>query len=76
MCVYSADIYDPRSDRSDHIYQEIYLENHSSANSLENVHGRKKIVTTPSYLIPDMCGCPKMVAPLKSLNIPLSFDVR
>ena len=32
-CVYTADTYDSRSDRSDHIYHEIWVENHSSANS-------------------------------------------
>ena len=32
-CVYTADTYDSRSDRSDHIYHEIGVENHSSANS-------------------------------------------
>ena len=32
-CVYTADTYDSRSDRSDHIYHEIEVENHSSANS-------------------------------------------
>ena len=32
-CVYTADAHDSRSDRSDHIYHEIGVENHSSANS-------------------------------------------
>ena len=32
-CVFTADIHDSRSDRSDHIYHEIGVENHSSANS-------------------------------------------
>ena len=32
-CVYTADIHDSCSDRSDHIYDEIGAENHSSANS-------------------------------------------
>ena len=35
MCVYTADIYDSRSDRFDDIYHEINVKNHSSANSLE-----------------------------------------
>ena len=35
VCVHvcTADTYDSRSDRSDHIYHEIGVENHSSANS-------------------------------------------
>ena len=33
MCVYTVDVYESRSDRSGHIYQEIGVENHSSANS-------------------------------------------
>ena len=32
-CVYTADIHDSGSDRSDHIYHEIGAENHSFANS-------------------------------------------
>ena len=32
-CVYTSDTYDSRSDRSGHIYHEIGVENHSSANS-------------------------------------------
>ena len=35
MCVYTADIYDSRSDRFDDIYHEINVKNHSSANSLQ-----------------------------------------
>ena len=35
MCVYTADIYDSRSDRFDDIYHEIDVKNHSSANSLQ-----------------------------------------
>ena len=31
--MYTADTHDSRSDRSDHIYHEIGVENHSSANS-------------------------------------------
>ena len=31
-CVYTTDTYDSRSDRSDHIYHEMWVENHSSAN--------------------------------------------
>ena len=34
VCVYTADIYDSRSDRFD-IYHEINVKNHSSANSLQ-----------------------------------------
>ena len=33
MCVYTVDVYESRSHRSGHIYQEIGVENHSSANS-------------------------------------------
>ena len=33
LCRPTADTYDSRSDRSDHIYHEIGVENHSSANS-------------------------------------------
>ena len=35
MCVYTADIYESRSDRFDDIYHEINVKNHSSANSLQ-----------------------------------------
>ena len=35
MCVYTADIYDSRSDRLDDIYHEINVKNHRSANSLQ-----------------------------------------
>ena len=35
MCLYTADIYDSRSDRFDDIYHEINVKNHSSANSLQ-----------------------------------------
>ena len=35
VCVYCRyRLYESRSDRSDHIYHEIHVENHSSANSL------------------------------------------
>ena len=34
-CVYPVDTYDSRSDRPDHIYHEILVENHSSANSVQ-----------------------------------------
>ena len=55
MCVYTADIYDPRSDRSNfyHIYHEIHVKNHSSANtSRTNFHGqnffsRHSVMTGP-----------------------------
>ena len=45
-CVYTADIHDSRSDRSDHIYHEFGVENHSSANSGQEpdfliVHGSR-----------------------------------
>ena len=33
MCVYTVDVYDSRSHRSGHIYQEIHVKFHSSANS-------------------------------------------
>ena len=46
MCVYTADIYDPRSDRSEHIYHEIHGKNHIYAHSRTIFHGRIKIVTT------------------------------
>ena len=35
MCVYTADIYESRSDRFDDIYHEINVKSHSSANSLQ-----------------------------------------
>ena len=35
MCVYTADIYESRSDRFDDIYHKINVKNHSSANSLQ-----------------------------------------
>ena len=35
MCVYTADIYESRSDRFHDIYHEINFKNHSSANSLQ-----------------------------------------
>ena len=35
MCVYTADIYESRSDRFHDIYHEINVKNHSSANSLQ-----------------------------------------
>ena len=35
VCVYTADTYDSRSHRSGHIYHEIQVKNHSSANSLQ-----------------------------------------
>ena len=35
MCVYTADIYESRSDRIDDIYHEINVKNHSSANSIQ-----------------------------------------
>ena len=47
MCVYTADIYNLRSDRSEHIDHEIHGKNHSSAHSQTNFHGRIKIVMTP-----------------------------
>ena len=42
VCVCILPIYNPRSDRSDHIYREIHVENHSSANSRKKNYGRKK----------------------------------
>ena len=33
VCVYTVDVYESRSHRSGHIYQEIGVEKHSSANS-------------------------------------------
>ena len=33
MCVYTVDVYDSCSHRSGHIYQEIHVQFHSSANS-------------------------------------------
>ena len=33
MCVYTVDVYDSCSHRSGHIYQEIHVKFHSSANS-------------------------------------------
>ena len=35
MCVYTADIYDSRSDRFDDMYHETNVKNHSFANSLQ-----------------------------------------
>ena len=35
MCVYTADIYESRSDSFHDIYHEINVKNHSSANSLQ-----------------------------------------
>ena len=46
VCILPIYIYDPRSDRSEHIYHEIHGKNHSSAHSRTIFHGRIKIITT------------------------------
>ena len=51
MSVYTADIYDPRSDRPDHIYHKIHVENHYLRIAEKKIHGQKKIVTTPGQQI-------------------------
>ena len=48
-CVCILPIYDPRSDRSEHIYNKIHGKNHSSAHSRTIFHGRIKIITTPLF---------------------------
>ena len=61
MCVYSADIYDSRSDRLDDIYHEINVKKHSSANSLQVpyllIRRATKKVTFIANLRTDMRVC-------------------
>ena len=61
MCVYTADIYDSRSDRFDDIYHEINVKNHSSANSLQVpyflIRRAAKKVTFIANMRTDLCVC-------------------
>ena len=60
-CVYTSDTYDSRSDRSGHIYHEIGVENHSSANSGQEpdflIRRAAKKVTFIADLRTNMCAC-------------------
>ncbi len=60
-CVYTADTYDSGSGRSDHIYHEIGVENHSSANSGQEpdflIRRPAKKVTFIAALRTNMCAC-------------------
>ena len=70
MCVYTADIYESRSDRFDDIYHEINVKNHSSANSLQVpyflIRRAAKKVTFIANMRTDMrvCECVCIVLPI------------